>query len=272
MKRIDMHTHSTFSHDGNAALADMVCAAHKADLLCYGISEHFDYECAALGVTAHGKPLRQIDAQSYFAEARRLQAQYPRFLAGCEFGYADNAAALQAYCDAVERYQPDFIVNSVHVCGNQDCYFAEYFAGKPKRRAYGEYLACVRRSLNAPYPYDIVGHIGYVVRNAPYEEKALRYGDFAEQIDDILTTIVKKDVILEVNTSTRGTNSAFLPDGDVLARYYEIGGRAISFASDAHDTARICDKFEPTVSVLRSIGFTHFTVPCRKERFLVPFD
>ena len=59
MERIDLHTHSTFSHDGNAALADMVAAAHLRGLKYYGVSEHFDYDCAALGVTVNEKPLRR---------------------------------------------------------------------------------------------------------------------------------------------------------------------------------------------------------------------
>ena len=58
------------------------------------------------------------------------------------------------------------------------------------RRAYEDYLACVRASLDAPYPYDIVGHIGYVSRNAPYENKKLRYDDYVAQLNDILETVI----------------------------------------------------------------------------------
>ncbi len=271
MERIDLHTHSAFSHDGNAALADMVAAAHAAGLKYYGISEHFDYDCAALGVTVNGKPLRQIDARAYFAAARALQTRNENLLVGCEFGYADNAETLAAYARTVARYAPDYVINSVHVCDGKDCYFPDYFEGKTVRRAYEDYLACVRASLDAPYPYDIVGHIGYVSRNAPYEKKKLRYGDYAAQYDDILKTVIAKNVILEANTSARGTGGAILPDTDVLQRYYELGGRALSFGSDAHGTGRIAERYDETVSALRAIGFTHFTVPVRGKRLEISF-
>ena len=64
---------------------------------------------------------------------------------------------------------------AVHACDGNDCYFADYFRGKDKAYAYRSYLEAVRKSLDAPYGYDIVGHIGYVSRNAPYPDKTLRY-------------------------------------------------------------------------------------------------
>lgn len=271
MERIDLHTHSTFSHDGNAALADMVAAAHLRGLKYYGVSEHFDYDCAALGVTVNEKPLRQIDAQAYFTAARSLQKQDTSLLVGCEFGYANHADALAAYAQTIARYKPDFVINSVHVCDEKDCYFPDYFAEKSMRRAYESYLACVRESLDAPYAYDIVGHIGYVSRNAPYENKKLRYDDYVAQLNDILETVIAKRAVLEVNISARGALSAFLPDTDILQRYYDLGGRALSFGSDAHDTSRIAERYDETVSTLRAIGFTHFTVPVRGKRIEFSF-
>lgn len=271
MERIDLHTHSTFSHDGDAALADMVAAAHAAGLKYYGISEHFDYDCAELGVTVNGKPLRQIDAQAYFSAARDLQARNANLLVGCEFGYANNAKVFAAYADTIARYKPDYVINSVHVCDGKDCYFPDYFEGKSMRLAYADYLACVRESLDAPYAYDVVAHIGYVSRNAPYENKKLRYADFAAQFDEILKTVIAKNVILEVNTSARGTGGNFLPDTDVLQRYYDLGGRLLLFGSDAHGTARLAERYDETVCALRAIGFTHFTVPVRGKRLTVGF-
>ena len=127
----------------------------------------------------------------------------------------------------------------------------------------------MRKSLDAPYGYDIVGHIGYVSRNAPYPDKALRYEEFADPLDDILKTVVARRKILEVNSSMRGTESGFLPATDILTRYFELGGREVSFASDAHDVARIAEKRESVCAALKAIGFTHVTVPDRGKRIRV---
>lgn len=260
----DVHTHSTYSGDGISTLDEMVACAKEKGLRYYGVSEHFDKDYAVLGLKIHGTIVPSTDAEAYFAHIRRLQAEYEgelRLLAGGEYGFCPDQRCYDAYCELNETYRPDFVVNSVHTTDGADCYFPDYFTGKSKEYAYSRYLENVRRSLDAPYSYDIVGHIGYVSRNAPYEDKKLRYEAFAELIDDILRTVIAKGKLLEVNSSARGAGSAFLPDTDILTRYYELGGRLVSFASDAHNTARICENRALVAVELRKIGITYITIP-----------
>ena len=193
----DIHTHSAFSADGETALAEMLARARSLGVAYYGVSEHFDYDYLAEGILAEGKPVPMVDAPAYFAEARRLQAQFApsmRVLVGGEFGFTPNRAAQARYLAVIERYAPDFIVNSVHTVDGYDPWFAEYFTGKSRREAYARYLARVRESLEAPYRYDIVAHIGYVGRNAPYPSPALRYEEFPDELDDILRRIIARDI------------------------------------------------------------------------------
>ena len=56
-----------------------------------------------------------------------------------------------------------------------------------------------------------------------------------------------------------------MPCLEIVKRYFELGGRAISFASDAHAPNRIADKREEIVAELKKIGFTHVTVPFKGE-------
>ena len=275
MDKLDLHTHSFFSQDGHAALADMLARAKTLGLKYYAISDHFDYDYDRFQIKVKGAPVKLINEEAYFALARDFQRKCEatgfNFLVGCELGFADDSECNARYRDMVRRFQPDFAINSVHSCLGEDCYASDYFKNKPMRYAYGSYLDAVRKSLDAPYPYDIVAHIGYVSRNAPYENKKLRYSDFASTLDDILKTIVAKNKILEVNTSARGADSEFLPDVDILTRYFELGGRNVSFASDAHATDRIAEKYDRAVASLKNIGFTHFTVPVRGKHETVAF-
>ncbi len=270
MKLTDLHTHSTFSADGKSALADMVETAKTMGLSFYGISEHFDTDSISALVFA------ATDASAYFTAARALQEKVCtkefRFLAGGEFGFSREREAQERLLSICDWFSPDFVINSVHAVDGHDCYFPEYFADKTKEAAYGAYLETVRNSLDAPYPFDIVGHIGYVSRNAPYPVRKIRYEDFSDLYDDILKTIVRKGKILEVNSSARGAESDFLPDVDVLSRYFELGGRLVSFGSDAHATARICDKRAMIVSVLKKIGFRAIAVPVCGETVLCDLD
>ena len=269
----DVHTHSKFSADGRSPLSDMLARAAELGTAYYGVSEHFDYDYQADGVLAEGKEVPLIDAEAYFPAARALQRQYAlrmRVLVGGEFGYTPTQAAIDRYLAVIEAFCPDFVVNSVHTVDGFDPWYAEYFAGKTRREAYARYLERVRESLDAPYPYDIVAHIGYVGRNAPYPAPtALRYEECPELLDDILRTMIKKGKILEVNSSARQAGD-FLPGTDILARYFALGGRKVSFASDAHGAEQICAKRGIVCEALKEIGFTHISVPDCGEEILVP--
>ena len=267
----DVHTHSAFSADGVSPLAEMLARAEALGVKYYGVSEHFDYDYLADGVLCEGKAVPMTDAEAYFACARALQAERghgTRLLVGGEFGYTPNTRAHAMYADVIRRYSPDFVVNSVHTVDGTDVWFGEYFAGKAKEPAYRGYLERVKESLDAPYRYDIVGHIGYVARNAPYPDRAMRYTDYADLLDGILRGVIMRDKILEVNSSARGAGD-FIPGTDVLARYFALGGRLVSFASDAHGADRICDKRGEVAAALRAVGFTHIAVPdCGKRHFV----
>ncbi len=268
MIRTDMHTHTFFSQDGREDLRNMLEKAVSLGLRYYGTSEHFDYDYWKRGLLIGGKQVRQIDADAYFARARRLQREYAdkiRYLAGCEFAYENSSAAQELYLKTADKFKPDYIINSVHVCLGNDCYFPEFFAGKSKEYAYNAYLYRVLESLDAPYPYDVVGHIGYCSRNAVYKDAKLRYAEYADVLDKILIKIIEKNKILEVNTSSKTAGSDFLPDTDILERYFSLGGRKVLFGSDAHDAFRIADKREQVSAALSKIGFTRLTVPVRGE-------
>ena len=265
----DIHTHSAFSADGRSPLSDMLAHAARCGVAWYGISEHFDYDY----LTDRVKDIPMIDAEAYFSAARALQKTYAgrmHVLAGGEFGFTANPAAHRMYRDAIERFSPDFVVNSVHTVNGADAWFPEYFTGKTRERAYREYLEKVRESLDAPYPYDIVAHLGYASRNAPFSDNILHYDDFPALFDDILKGVIARGKILEVNGSARGAGD-FLPGRDILERYFALGGRMVSFASDAHATCDILRGREKAVPVLKEIGFEGITVPDRGTYRLLPF-
>ncbi len=264
----DVHTHSKFSFDGQSELKDILKRAHELGVAFYGVSEHF--ECHAY-FEHNGANATATDAEEYFHTARHLQEDYAgcmNVLVGAEFGYQDDPSDQAEFARVIKRYSPDFIVNSVHGVKGRDYYYGQMYAGG-KREAYGEYLGLVRRSLDVPYPYDIVGHIGYATRYAPYADRRLTLAEFGEEIDDILKTVIKKDKILEVNSSNAGGDGRFLPSEEILKQYFTLGGRKISFGSDTHSVERIADKREEVVNLLKEIGFTYITVPCRGEHIKV---
>lgn len=267
----DMHTHSTYSHDGRADLQEMLAAAQKLGVAFYGVSEHIDYDYDLSKFNADMVALlRREQPEEYFHGARHLQEDYAGVMnvfVGAEFGYSDDKEVMEKYQDLVDTYAPDFIINSVHGANGNDYAYAQ--VSQDKKTTYGEYLALVRRSLDAPYPYDIVGHIGYIARYVPFEDVSFDGETFGEQIDDILETIIAKDKILEINSASKRLRQRSIPDYSIVRRYFELGGRKISFGSDAHNVERIMEKREEIIAELKAIGFTYITVPCRGEHIKV---
>lgn len=264
----DLHTHTSFSHDGKNTPAEMLEAAQKKGISFYGVSEHFDYDYDLSSVSEEKRAaLQNGDECEYFHVLRHLQEDYGGVMnvaVGAEFGYSEKKSVQGRYALTYEKYRPDYVINSVHGQDGKD--YARYDFVEDKERTYEAYLRLVRKSLDAPYPYDIVGHVGYIARYVPFADKRLSLTQFGRQIDDILQTIVCKEKILEVNSSVaEGT----LPTREIVERFFELGGRKISYGSDAHGVERIGEKRKEISEMLKAIGFTHFTVPFRGEHIEV---
>ena len=273
----DMHTHTTFSHDGRNTPAEMLAAAQKQGVAFYGVSEHFDYDYdTSLMDEDEYKATRNGDEEEYFHALRHLQEDYEGVMnvaVGAEFGYSEEEKVQGRYALAYEKYRPDYVINSVHSIDGRDFACVRYAKTAKiigtKKEVFGNYLRLVRKSLDAPYPYDIVGHIGYAARYVPFADKNISLEEFGEEIDDILQTIIKKDKILEVNSANKTLENRTLPARHIIERYFALGGRKISYGSDAHFIERIGDKREEIVATLKEVGFTYLTVPFRGEHIKV---
>lgn len=269
----DLHSHSAFSFDGVNALSEMLESALEKGVAFYGVSEHVDFDICP---EAQLVRKQEIDAEAYFHTARHLQEDYAgcmNVLVGAEFGYSDDRAIQEKYIAFYRRYQPDFVINSVHSKDGWDFSLKRAFYEdgrlRDKKEAYADYFRLVQKSLDAPYPYDIIGHFTYVVRYGPYENPSASLAEFGAEIDGVLKGIIEREKILETNTSMHGGKGLALPAREILERYFALGGRAVSFGSDAHTTARIVERRAEVVSLLKEIGFAYITVPCKGERIKV---
>ena len=93
----------------------------------------------------------------------------------------------------------DLVIGSIHLVDDLDIYYPEFFAGKDKATAYGKYFAQMVEEA-AVADYDVLGHIDYICRTAPYADPELDYETFAAEIDEVLKILVAREKILELNT------------------------------------------------------------------------
>lgn len=246
----DLHIHTSFSHDSEEDMEKYIERALALGKRAVGFSDHYDYLCIE-----NGRQIALPDLDEYTCTIARLREKYKgriEVLCGLEVGFLD--VANEKYVELARKYPFDYFINSVHMVAGKDCYHNEFGRNLTAKEAYRLYFAAVRRSIDAPYPYEAVGHIGYASRYTTYEDKKIRYADFAGELDDILRAIIGRGVCLEINTSSAGSGGDFLPDRDIVRRYAELGGRKITFASDAHTVRRYAEKEEIVKSFLKELG------------------
>lgn len=248
---IDTHSHCLHSHDGQFTATEMIEQAVKLGLNYYALTDHCDKDCAILPEYSW---VKQMDVDNHFNELNRLKKIYKDrldFAVGIECGFYEPANNL--YKQILDKYYSDIIINSVHIVEKEDVYFQSYFEARGKHKSYADYFKAVRESLDVPYPYDVVGHIGYIARKAPFVDKSFGK-EFDDQLDDILKTIVTKGKALEINSNGKGTGNDFIPTRNIIERFIALGGEYLTFGSDAHTTDRICDKYNMIKDYLLSIN------------------
>lgn len=261
----DQHLHTRFSPDSPADMGDMCLAASQMGLRHICFTEHVDI--------GHANPIfsTQPNIAAYKAEIAKQRLLYPHLFIGCglEVGF------IQPHLDPTVAYLKaamplDVILWSVHEVQGQDTYDAVYFEDKTRQKAYGDYLETVLESVKAYDDWDILAHLGYVWKNAPLQNAVMRYDEFPILIDAILTRLIAMDKVLEINTSGNHKHGDCIPEATLLARYVALGGRIVSFGSDAHLPERVGGFFEKAAQMARDVGLTEYAMFADRKRTLYP--
>ena len=70
-------------------------------------------------------------------------------------------------------------------------------------------------------------------------------------MDEILNAMIKKDIILEVNTSSiMNASDEPLPRYSIIDRYVQLGGRRVVLGSDAHISVKLGNALSSVVRKL----------------------
>lgn len=231
----DLHLHSALSFDSDESNENYIICVQKYNEHVLGFSEHYDYDA----ILDRAENVQVADLKKYLNSVEQLKNKYPsvQILTGIEFGYRKDC--VQHYKMLIEEYNFDYVINSVHTLPDRgDCFHDKFFAGKSIKESYTDYFNAVLESVYADFDYQIIGHIGYVSRYRTGDGVRIFYDDYKDILDKILKAIIECDKCLEINTSTGKSGSLFLPDTDVIKRYLELGGKKLSFGSDAHCAER----------------------------------
>ncbi len=262
----DVHTHSEFSSDSEQSVELMVKTAVKKGLSVLGISDHYDYNYSP---DLSFPDNFECDIAAKEKEILRIKELYKskiKVLNGIELGIdARNAVRCR---EITEEYRFDYIIGSQHIIGGIDPYPPQYWAERDVKSSVREYFEDILRSVAAFDDFDIFGHFDYPLRYPPaIKEKRLSAEELLEDkkikslCDEALCVLAHLGKAIEINTG--GMRSALgrtNPSVKLLKRFFELGGKYVTFGSDAHTPEDIGYGFDEFQKMLLSLGKDSYTV------------
>ncbi len=264
----DYHMHTKFSSDSDASMSSMVERAVQLGLKEIAITDHVDFDYPDPDFPF------QIDYKKYAASIQNMKERYGDKISikiGVEMG-------LQPYLkDEIEEFCQenyfDFIIGSSHCVDKKELFGFDFFRGKSKEEAFHRYFESVLENIELFDCFHVYGHVDYINRYSPYEDKDLRYEDYSEIIDEILKTVIRKEKGLEINTSgfKYGLGQTH-PQQAILERYHELGGRIITVGSDSHNPESIAGYFDAAYDALEDAGFEEITLFQNRKPVFVPLS
>ncbi len=248
----DNHVHTEFSVDSEMKIEEALAAA-KAQNIGLVFTEHFDCGCPeAIDFS--------FDTDEYWKQYSPFRGGNLRL--GVEIGMCEgDVAQNEAF---IARAPFDQVIGSIHVVGNRDIYYPEGYEGKTKEEIFGTYYRLMAEQLRKHPFVDILGHIDYICRYAPYDNPEVEYASFREEIDDVLRAAIETDTVMELNTRRLASRQALKELVPVYTRYKELGGQYISVGSDAHTADAIGNAFDRAKEFAEMIGLKPVTFCERK--------
>ncbi|MFI6681259.1 PHP domain-containing protein [Kribbella sp. NPDC050470] len=268
----DGHVHTEWSWDTAVGSMEASCArAIELGLPSVAFTEHADltpWEIAGEEVDLLPEHLRvrvrpdgvleapALEVSGYLACIERCRGRFPelRILSGVELSephwHPEQTAELLR-SGGFER-----VLGSVHALPDGDGHreISSLYARRPSPQLVQEYLAEVLRLVESSAPFAVLAHIDYPIRYWPQRSGVYEPATFEDEFRAVLRALAGSGRALEVNTK--------VPlHGEVVRWWYQAGGDAVVFGSDAHDPAAVGHGFAAAAAMVESCGFRRGQTP-----------
>ena len=259
MRHIDYHMHTRFSFDSEADPRDHVLKAIDMGLdeICFTDHRDFDYPIDPF----------ELDVEPYFKELRALKEEFKDQIIikiGLEIGL--DTDHIDEINDFVNASPYDFVIGSIHVIHHTEFYYGEYFKGKTKEEAHREFFEETLTCVQTFDCFNVLGHLDYIVRYGPYEDRTVDHARYKDLIEAILMTLIQKGKGIEVNTSGYATNGdCGFPSFDIIRRYKALGGTIITVGTDAHTSERVGEHVDDVIRHYEEIGFADVSTFTKRQ-------
>lgn len=257
----DNHVHSQFSWDTgpNASMEQACRRAVAVGLPAIAFTEHVDFtdwgddDRPPADARIHARHrVQPVDLDGYLASIEKCRHLFPevRILSGVEAGEPHHFAGSVAAVLGTGKF--DRVLGSLHsiVHDGRLVYANDVFGSLPAHVVVRDYFAELLRLVETSDVFQVLAHCDYPRRYWPTRrEGPYREADFEEEYRTVFRALAASDRPLEFNTASP------LASVSLIRWWYEEGGGAVSFGSDAHVPLRVGDQFEVAVDVVEAAGF-----------------
>jgi histidinol-phosphatase (PHP family) len=265
---LDAHVHTRWSHDSAVEIDDHARRAVELRLAELAITDHVDFSPTAPGF-----------GSSTFAERERAVRDAAERWAEHDLAIRFGAEITwdSAWADDIREHLAsnayDFVIGSVHIYRGSP-YSADNVAGWVAGRSladvvapyFAEVVAAARSDL-----FDVIGHMDFVKRFLVPHVTPADLAGAPELYEPLLDALIESGTGLEVNTSgLRSPAEETFPSPEVVARFHEKGGRAITIGSDAHLVDSLAWALQDGYDAAREAGFAAMTFRRGGDRVAVP--
>ena len=264
---IDYHVHTPLCNHAEGVMEAYVRKALEIGLkeICFldhlTVAEYAYQSGRKLSMTPEEVPL-------YFQAVQLLKQRYKGSIdvkVGLEIDF--NPEHVNLFYDIVKTYSFDVIGSSLHFPVGLDVVSSnsDWKHGKGDTdHIYSLYFEQMVSMLEHSY-YDMVCHLDLVKK---YGRNSFK--PFDKEIDEIVSIIGNKNIIVEVNTS--GYNhpaKEVYPSPDIIKKCLKAG-IGVTLGSDAHHPQSVGQNFDRALSVLISAGYKHLSTFARRKRGTIP--
>ena len=254
---LDAHLHTDLSPDSDVPIDTYARQAVERGIAEIAITDHVDFDPAAPAFDF--APFAQRERV-----VREVAERWGDRGVAIRFGvevtwdrrWADD---IRAHLD---RHAYDFVIGSVHVYRESPYAagrVAAWVAGRTLREIVAPYFDEVAAGARTGW-FDAMGHIDFVKRYLAPHVTAADLATAPELYEPILRALVESGTALEVNTSgLRQAASETYPSPAIVARYFDLGGRAVTVGSDAHRAEAFAWALGDGYAAVAAAGFDALT-------------
>jgi histidinol-phosphatase (PHP family) len=245
----DGHVHTEWSWDAAAGSMERSCERALAlGLPSIAFTEHADYTPWTRADGRLEPP--ELDVAGYLACVQRCRDRFPglRILSGVEVGEPHwHRTRVEALTGGGGF---DRVLGSLHSAEARgefrlvDDLYGVRRAGQVVRDYLGEALRMVESGAD----FAVLAHIDYPIRYWPESAGPYDPRSFRSEYRSVLRALARTGRALEVNTTV-----PLHPE--VVRWWYEEGGEAVSFGSDAHEPSRVAGGFAEAGAMVEAAGF-----------------